>query len=60
MKDATSFLTTTDAVNTGLVLGNPQFSKEMERISGRRLIPLKRGPKSKVRPDGDRKQGFLP
>jgi len=49
-----------DAVNKGLALGNNRFRDEVERLSGRRMRPLKRGPKPKARPDGDdRKEEFL-
>jgi len=48
------------AVNTGLAVGNNRFRDEIERSSGRRMRPLKRGPKPKAQPDGDdRKQEFL-
>jgi len=49
-----------DAVNKGLALGNNRFRDEIERLSGRRMRQLKRGPKPKAQPDGDdRKQEFL-
>lgn len=34
-----------DAANQGMVLGNDRFKKEVERLSGRRVTPLKPGPK---------------
>ncbi|MCB1850520.1 MAG: transposase [Gammaproteobacteria bacterium] len=49
-----------DAVNKGMALGNSRFSDEIERICGRRLRPLKRGPKAKARLDDARKQEILP
>ncbi len=36
-----------DAGNQGMVLGNDRFKQEVERLSGRRVTPLKRGPKSR-------------
>jgi putative transposase len=42
------------ASNKGMVLGNDRFKKEVERLTGRRVTSLKRGPKPKVKPeDGD-------
>ena len=34
-------------LNQGMVLGNDKFKKEVEILSGRRVTPLKRGPKPK-------------
>ncbi|MCP3870382.1 MAG: transposase [Gammaproteobacteria bacterium] len=49
-----------DSVNKGLALGNNRFRDEIERLSGRRMRPLKRGPKPQAVADGDdRKQEFL-
>lgn len=36
------------SINQGLALGNERFKQEVEPLSGRRVTPLKRGPKSKV------------
>ncbi|WP_299204036.1 hypothetical protein [uncultured Amphritea sp.] len=36
-----------DASNKGLALGNDRFKEEIESLSGRRVIALKRGPKPK-------------
>ncbi|MDZ7753508.1 MAG: transposase [Gammaproteobacteria bacterium] len=36
-----------DATNSGMALGNDRFRDEIERLSGRRMIPLKRGPKTR-------------
>ncbi len=33
--------------NMGMALGNEKFRREIEELSGRRVTPLKRGPKSK-------------
>jgi putative transposase len=35
------------ASNQGMALGNDRFKKEVEMLSGRRVTPLKRGPKPK-------------
>ena len=49
-----------DAVNKGLALGNDRFRDEIERLTGRRMRLLRRGPKPKNRPDGDvRKPGVF-
>lgn len=37
------------ATNKGLAIGNDRFKQEVERLSGRRVIELKRGPKKKLR-----------
>ena len=37
------------ATNKGLALGNDKFMHEIEQLTGRRVKPLKRGPKPKVR-----------
>lgn len=34
-------------INTGIALGNERFKEEIERLSGRRVVPLRRGPKGK-------------
>lgn len=39
-----------NAANTGLVLGNDKFRKEVEQLTGQRLHHLKRGPKPKAKP----------
>ena len=39
-----------DALNTGLVLGNEQFRREVEQLTGQRQYHLKRGPKPKGKP----------
>lgn len=36
-----------DALNTGLVLGNERFRREVEELTGQRQYHLKRGPKPK-------------
>lgn len=38
-----------NATNKGLALGNDKFKDEVERLTGRRVKPLKRGPKPKAR-----------
>lgn len=35
------------SLNQGLALGNEKFKQEVEQLSGRRVTPLKRGPKPK-------------
>lgn len=35
------------ASNQGMALGNDRFKQEVERLAGRRVVSLKRGPKSK-------------
>jgi putative transposase len=40
-----------NAANTGLVLGNDRFRKEVERLTGQRQHHLKRGPKPKSKPN---------
>lgn len=37
-----------NASNKGLALGNNRFKQEVEKLTGRRLTELKRGPKPKV------------
>ena len=37
-----------DAANQGMALGNDRFKREVEQLSGRRVTPLKRGPKPKL------------
>ena len=44
------------ASNSGLALGNERFKEEVERLSGRRVELLKRGPKAKKKDD---QTGFL-
>jgi putative transposase len=39
-----------NAANTGLVLGNEKFRKEVEQLTGQRQHHLKRGPKPKTKP----------
>ena len=39
-----------NAANTGLVLGNERFRKEVEQLTGQRQHHLKRGPKPKTKP----------
>jgi len=39
-----------NAANTGLVLGNEKFRKEVEQLTGQRQHHLKRGPKTKTKP----------
>lgn len=34
------------ASNSGMALGNDKFKQEIESLSGRRVVPLKRGPKA--------------
>ncbi len=41
------------ATNQGMALGNERFKDDIERLAGRRVKPLKRGPKPKT------KEGFL-
>lgn len=36
------------SIHQGLALGNERFKQEVEQLSGRRVRPLKRGPKSKI------------
>lgn len=36
-----------NATNKGMALGNDRFKRDIELLSGRRVTPLKRGPKSK-------------
>ncbi len=36
------------AANQGMALGNDRFKIEVERLTGRRVTPLKRGPKPKI------------
>jgi putative transposase len=36
------------STNKGMALGNKRFKQEIERLSGRRVTELKRGPKKKV------------
>ena len=38
-----------EATNQGVALGSDRFKKEIERLAGRRVSPLKRGPKPKVK-----------
>jgi hypothetical protein len=47
-----------NAANTGLVLGNEKFRKEVEQLTGQRQHHLKRGPKPKTIPHP--KTEFLP
>jgi len=35
------------AVNQGMALGSERFKSEIERLAGRRVVPMKRGPKPK-------------
>ena len=37
------------ATNQGMALGNERFQEEIERLAGRRVKPLKRGPKPKAK-----------
>ena len=37
-----------NAINTGVVLGNDRFRKEVEQLTGQRMHHLKRGPKPKI------------
>lgn len=41
------------ATQQGMVLGNDRFKQEIERLSGRRVTILKRGPKCKVKEKGE-------
>jgi len=41
------------ATQQGMVLGNDRFKQEIERLSGRRVTTLKRGPKRKVKEKGE-------
>jgi putative transposase len=41
------------AANVGLALGNEKFKKEVERFTGQRQYPLKRGPRPKPQPQPD-------
>lgn len=36
------------ASNSGMILGNDRFKQEIEALTGRRVAPLKRGPKPKL------------
>lgn len=36
------------ASNSGMILGNDRFKQEIEALTGRRVTPLKRGPKPKL------------
>lgn len=36
------------ATNAGMALGNDRFKEEVERLSGRRVTPLSRGPKKRT------------
>ena len=45
------------STNQEMALGNDRFRKEIERLSGRRVIPAKRGPKPKSRQEAE--QEFL-
>jgi putative transposase len=38
-----------ESTNMGLALGNDRFKQEIEKLTGRRVRSLKRGPKPKVR-----------
>lgn len=40
------------ASNQGMALGSERFKMEIERLSGRRVVALKRGLKPKQRNDG--------
>ena len=37
------------AVNQGMALGSERFKSEIERLAGRRVVPMRRGPKPKER-----------
>ena len=41
------------ASNQGMVLGSERFKQEVEQLSGRRVVALKRGPKPRRGNDGD-------
>jgi putative transposase len=43
------------AANTGLVLGNDDFRKQIEQLTGQRQHYLKRGPKPKQKPQPNEK-----
>ncbi len=45
--DATLLTEIRQASNQSMALGNERFKREVERLSGRRVTPLKRGPKPK-------------
>ncbi|MGB5466169.1 MAG: transposase [Sedimenticolaceae bacterium] len=47
------------AVNKGLALGNDQFRREIERLTGVRVSPKKRGPKPSAPEMTDGQQEFL-
>jgi len=38
-----------NAANQGMALGNERFKTEIEALSGRRVVRLKRGPKPRVK-----------
>jgi putative transposase len=38
-----------DATNQGMALGSDRFKQEVERLSGRRDVSYKRGPKPKMK-----------
>jgi putative transposase len=40
-----------ESVNKGLALGNDKFKDEVEVLTGRRVIPGKRGPKKRIARD---------
>ena len=40
-----------ESVNKGLALGNDKFKDEVEELTGRRVIPGKRGPKKRIARD---------
>ena len=46
------------ASNQGMALGNERFKQEIERLSGRRVSTMKRGPKPKSKPK-DNKEFLL-
>lgn len=45
--DTTLLTNIRQATNQSMALGNEQFKREVERLSGRRVTPLKRGPGTK-------------
>ena len=49
--DAAELQQIREAANQGMVLGNDRFKREVETLSGRRVTPLRRGPKPR-RDDG--------
>ena len=49
--DSNVFTQIRAASNSGMILGNDRFKQEIETLTGRRVTPLKRGPKPKLKND---------